>query len=130
MKEIDMSQRIEEIELALSTIFESPKAPAISSYDDGATCFIQASWVIESHADTTLDSRCVLTIRFTRTQIQRYAEMNTAQRIVVRDRMLQMVKRRLPLESADASLQTPSQGDCAEELQMDDRLFEVDDPLS
>lgn len=37
MKDIDVNQRVEEIELALSTLFESPKAPAISSYDDGTT---------------------------------------------------------------------------------------------
>jgi hypothetical protein len=124
MKDIDMSQRMEEIELTLSTIFESPKAPAISSYDDGETCFIQASWVIESHGDTTLDSRCVLTIRFTTAQIQRYAEMDTAKRIVVRERVVQMVRDRLAAGSGTA----PLQGECAEDLQVDDRLLEFEDP--
>lgn len=124
MKDIDMSQRMEEIELALSTIFESPKAPAISSYDDGATCFIQVSWVVESHADTTLDSRCVLTVRFTRPQIQRYAEMDTAQRIIVRERVVQMVRGRLPVGAGAA----PQQGECAEDLQVDDSLLHFEEP--
>ncbi|ASL48939.1 hypothetical protein bAD24_p01200 (plasmid) [Burkholderia sp. AD24] len=98
MKEIGMSQRIEEIELALSTLLESPKTPAICSYDDEA-CFIQASRVIESHTDTTLDSRCELLVRFATRQLRRYAEMDTAQRIVVRDRLIQMVRGRFPLEN-------------------------------
>jgi hypothetical protein len=99
-------------------------APAISSYDDGATCFIQASWVIESHGDRTLDSRCVLTLRFTTPQIQSYAGMDTAERIVVRERVIQMVRDRLPDNSGAA----PLQGECAEELPVDDRLLEFDDP--
>lgn len=126
MKDIDMSQRMEELELALSAIFESPKAPAISSYDDGATCYIQASWVIESHGDTTLDSRCVLTIRFTEAQMQRYAAMDTARRIIVRERMVQRVRERLPTGNGTA----PLQGECAEDLQMEDSLLEFEEPPS
>ncbi|SFU23944.1 hypothetical protein [Paraburkholderia aspalathi] len=42
MKDIDLNERVEEIELVLSTLFELPKAPATSSYDDGAIFFIQA----------------------------------------------------------------------------------------
>ncbi|AJZ56601.1 hypothetical protein OI25_7744 [Paraburkholderia fungorum] len=124
MKDIDLNQRVEEIELALSTLFESPKAPAISSYDDGETFFIQASWVIESHRDTTLDARCVLTVRFSEAQIQRYAQMDTAQRIHVRERLCQTVRNRLPSVGAEQ----PLKGDCAEDLQVDDRLLEFDDP--
>lgn len=123
MKDIDLNQRIEEIELALATLFESPKAPAISSYDDGRTFFIQASWVIESHGDTTLDSRCVLTIRFSDAQIQRYARMDTAQRIVVRERLCRMVRERV----SAGGTEPPTQGDCAEELTVDDRLLHFDD---
>lgn len=126
MKDIDLNQRVEEIELALSTLFESRKAPAISSYDDGATFFIQVSWVIESHADTTLDARCVLTIRFSESQIQRYAQLDTAKRILVRERLVQMVRSRLPLGGTEP----PVEGECAEDLQVDDRLLEFDDPLN
>ena len=125
MKDIDLNQRVEEIELALSTLFESPKAPAISSYDDGQTFFIQASWVIESHADTTLDSRCVLTIRFSDAQIRRYVLMDTAQRVRVRDRLCKMVRDRLGPGGTELSLQ----GDCAEDLRVEDRLLDLDDPL-
>ncbi|APA89478.1 DUF3022 domain-containing protein (plasmid) [Paraburkholderia sprentiae WSM5005] len=125
MKDIDLNQRVEEIELALSTLFESPKAPAISGYDDGRTFFIQASWVIESLGDTTLDSRCVLTLHFSESQIQRYAQMDTAQRILVRERLCQMVRDRLPL----GGTKPPLQGDCAEDLHVEDRLLDVDDPL-
>ncbi|MBC8746606.1 hypothetical protein OKW43_007170 [Paraburkholderia sp. WC7.3g] len=125
MKDIDLNQRIEEIELALSTLFESPKAPAISVYDDGRTFFIQASWVTESHGDTTLDARCVLTLHFSESQIQRYAQMDTAQRIVVRERLCQMVRDRL----APGGIALPLQGDRAEDLHVEDRLLDVDDPL-
>jgi hypothetical protein len=125
MKDIDVNQRVEEIELALSTLFESPKAPAISSYDDGTTFFIQVSWVTESHGDTTLDARCVLTIRFPESQIQRYAQLDTAKRILVRERLVKMVRSRLPL----AGTEPPLDGECAEDLQVDDRLLEFDEPL-
>lgn len=126
MKDIDVNQRVEEIELALSTLFESPKAPAISSYDDGTTFFIQVSWVTESHGDTTLDARCVLTIRFSESQIQRYAQLDTAKRILVRERLIKMVRSRLPL----AGTEPPLDGECAEDLQVDDRLLEFDEPLN
>jgi hypothetical protein len=126
MKDIDVNQRVEEIELALSTLFESPKAPAISSYDDGTTFFIQVSWVTESHGDTTLDARCVLTIRFSESQIQRYAQLDTAKRILVRERLVKMVRSRLPL----AVTEPPLDGECAEDLQVDDRLLEFDEPLN
>jgi hypothetical protein len=126
MKDIDVNQRVEEIELALSTLFESPKAPAISSYDDGTTFFIQVSWVTESHGDTTLDARCVLTIRFSESQIQRYAQLDTAKRILMRERLIKMVRSRLPL----AGTEPPLDGECAEELQVDDRLLEFDEPLN
>jgi hypothetical protein len=126
MKDIDVNQRVEEIELALSTLFESPKAPAISSYDDGTTFFIQVSWVTESHGDTTLDARCVLTIRFPESQIQRYAQLDTAKRILVRERLVKMVRSRLPL----AGTEPPLDGECAEDLQVDDRLLEFDEPLN
>ncbi|MFM0040093.1 DUF3022 domain-containing protein [Paraburkholderia strydomiana] len=126
MKDIDVNQRVEEIELALSTLFESPKAPAISSYDDGTTFFIQVSWVTESHGDTTLDARCVLTIRFSESQIQRYAQLDTAKRILVRERLVKMVRSRLPL----AGTEPPLDGECAEDLQVDDRLLEFDEPLN
>ncbi|MGF6612343.1 hypothetical protein OKW45_007331 [Paraburkholderia sp. WSM4175] len=125
MKDIDLNQRVEEIELALSTLFESPKAPAISSYDDGRTFFIQASWVVESRGDTTLDARCVLTLHFSDSQIQRYAQMDTAQRILVRERLCQMVRDRLGAESGEL----PLRGECAEDLQVEDRLLDVDDQL-
>ncbi len=126
MKDIDVNQRVEEIELALSTLFESPKAPAISSYDDGTTFFIQVSWVTESHGDTTLDARCVLTMRFSESQIQRYAQLDTAKRILVRERLIKMVRSRLPL----AGTEPPLDGECAEDLQVDDRLLEFDEPLN
>ncbi|MGF6638710.1 hypothetical protein OKW38_000843 [Paraburkholderia sp. MM5496-R1] len=125
MKDIDLNQRVEEIELALSTLFESPKAPAISSYDDGRTFFIQASWVVESHGDTTLDARCVLTLHFSDSQIQRYAQMDTAQRILVRERLCQMVRDRPRPEGGEL----PLRGECAEDLQVEDRLLDVDDQL-
>ncbi|MEX3898374.1 DUF3022 domain-containing protein [Paraburkholderia sp. JPY432] len=125
MKDIDLNQRIEEIELALSTLFESPKAPAISGYDDGRNFLIQASWVIESHGDTTLDARCVLTLHFSASQIERYAQMDTAQRILVRERLCRMVRDHLRAEGRELSLQ----GECAEDLHVEDRLLDVDDQL-
>jgi hypothetical protein len=124
-KEIDPNQRVEEIELALATLFESPKAPASSGYDDGRTFFIQASWVIESLGDTMLDARCVLTLHFSDSQIQRYAQRDTAQRILVRERLCQMVRDRLRAQGSEL----PLQGECAEDLRVEDRLLDLGDQL-
>jgi hypothetical protein len=125
MTDIDLNQRVEEIGLALSTLFESPKAPAISSYDDGQTFSIQVSWVIGSQGDTTLDSRCVLTVHFSDSQIRRYMQMETAQRVRVRERLRKTVRDRVQPGGADL----PLQGDCAEDLRVEDRLLDLDDPL-
>lgn len=122
MEEIDLEQRAEEIELTLAGLFDSPKQPAISSYDDGSNFFVQSSWVVESHGDTTLDSRCVLTLRLTTAQFHRYAHMDTAKRIIVRERLSRMVRERLPLNGAPASMQEA----CSAELTVDDRILQVD----
>lgn len=124
MQDIDLEQRVEEIELALAGLFESPKAPAISSYDDGASVYVQASWVVETHGDTTLDSRCVLTLRLTTAQFQRYARMDTAKRIVVRERLCAMVREKLPANGEAP----PAQDDCSAELPVSDALLAFDPP--
>lgn len=123
MSEIDISQRIEEIELAMSTLFESPKAAAVSSYDEGTAFFIQLSWVVDSRRDTTLDARCVVTMRFLPGQLNRYAELDTAKRIVVRERLCDKVRRQFSAQQSPPALQ----GDCAVEVVMEDALFAVED---
>jgi hypothetical protein len=121
MIQTELEQRIEEIELALAGIFESPKAPRVSSYDEGARLFIQLSWVMESHRDTSLDARCVVTIVFTKPQINRYAALDTAQRRVFQERLSAWVR------AAFSERQSPPelQGDCAVELAAHDGLFDV-----
>jgi hypothetical protein len=52
-----LDQRIQEIGLALSEIFEPERASLVRTYDAGEACFIQLSWVVKSPGDTTLDSR-------------------------------------------------------------------------
>lgn len=124
MHEISREQRAEEIELALAGIVDSPKAPAISSYDDGDTFFVQASWVIESHGDTTLDARYTLTIKFSEAQFERYAQMDTAKRIIVRERLCQLVRERLH----DRDSQGPLGEASSAELAFEDRLLDIDEP--
>lgn len=69
VKQIGRQQRIEELELALAGIFSSPEAPAVSATDEGSTVYLQISWVLESQADTTLDSRCICTVGLASAQI-------------------------------------------------------------
>jgi hypothetical protein len=127
MRKTDTLQRIEEIELALAGIFESPKSPAIMTYDEGDTLYIQLSCVLESHRDTSLDARCVVTLRFSHTQIDVYSAMDTAKRRLVQQRLKGAVQKRF------AELQNPPKrhGDCALEMDVDDSLLDVpDEPYS
>ncbi|WP_144107502.1 DUF3022 domain-containing protein [Paraburkholderia sp. BCC1886] len=124
MHEINREQRVEEIEVALAGIFDSPKAPAISSYDDGKTLFVQTSWVIKSQGDTTLDSRYTLTITLSEAQFERYAQMDTAQRIIVRERLCKLVRERLQ----DRDRQGPPGDESSAELAFEDRLLDIDEP--
>ncbi|MGA7782959.1 MAG: DUF3022 domain-containing protein [Paraburkholderia sp.] len=124
MNEIDMSQRIEEIELALSTLFESPKNPAVSSYEEATAFFVQISWVVESHRDTTLDARCVVTVRFSPGQMSRYAAMDTANRIVVRERLCDKARSEFSAQQCPPTVE----GDCSLEVAVEDALFAVEQP--
>ncbi|ACC74440.1 hypothetical protein Bphy_5362 [Paraburkholderia phymatum STM815] len=40
MNTIGLSQRIEELQLALAGMVESPKAPTVSAYQEGATTYL------------------------------------------------------------------------------------------
>lgn len=125
MNQIDTQQRIEELEMAAADIFPSPKAPSVSVTDEESIVYLQISWVLESHADTTLDSRCVCTLRFTREQIDRYAAMDTAKRLHVQARLKALVRERFEADKAA----DPQQGDCSIELEPGGALFDVpDDP--
>ncbi|TFE36451.1 hypothetical protein E2553_42630 [Paraburkholderia dipogonis] len=123
MRKMDRQQRIEEIELALAGAVESPKSPAVMTYDEGATLYIQLSWVLESHGDTSLDARCVVTLRFSRAQIDFYMEMDTAKRQLIQQRLkATMLERFGELQSPPAR-----QGDCAVEMDVDDSLLDIPD---
>ena len=121
--DIDLQQRTEEIQLALAGLFETPKAPASSSYDEGDVLYLQLSWVVESTRDTTLDARCVATLRMTREQIERYAALETSKRLIVQDRLKNLLRRRFDEQQNPPALQ----GACSMELAPDDSLFDVRD---
>lgn len=119
MNEAELDQRLEEIELALAGIFESPKAPAVSSYNEGTRLFLQLSWVVESHRDTSLDARCVITLTLKREQFDRYSSLETAQRKAFQARLAGWVRQRFD------ERQNPSaaQADCALELDVPDEFL-------
>lgn len=122
MNEPDFEQRVEEIELALAALFDSPKTPAISSYDDGTRVFVQISWVVDSRGDTTLDVRCVVTVVFSDTQFKRYATLDMAHRKAFQTRLAIWV-RQCFVERQD----TPAlQDDCALEVSIPDELFRAE----
>ena len=122
---LDLSQRIEEIQLALAGLFDTPKAPASSSYDEGDVIYLQLSWVVESTRDTTLDARCVATLRLSRAQIERYAALETSKRLAIQERLRTLVRRHFDEEQNPPA----REGACSIELAVDDALFDVpDDP--
>lgn len=123
--DIDLRQRIEEIQLALASLFKTPKAPASSSYDEGDTLYLQLSWVVESTRDTTLDARCVVTLRVHREQIERYAALETSKRLVVQERLKALVRQRFDEQQNPPALH----GACSVDVAVDDPVFDVrDDP--
>ncbi|CAB3684251.1 hypothetical protein [Paraburkholderia rhynchosiae] len=127
MRKTDRLQRIEEIQLALASAFESPKSPSVASYDEGATLYIQLSWVLESRGDTSLDARCVVTLRFSQTQIDSYADMDTAKRQVIQQRLKAAVQKRF----GESQSPPAREGDCAIEMNVDDSLLNLpDEPYS
>ncbi|CAE6836998.1 hypothetical protein R75465_06531 [Paraburkholderia aspalathi] len=83
----------------------------------------QLSWVVESKRDTSLDSRCVIGIRFTDPQIERYAAMDTAQRRVIRNRLGTFIRQRFDEQYTPP----PVEGDCSIELDVDDALLKIQD---
>jgi len=123
MRPIDREQRIEEIELGLAGLFVSPKAPSVHCYEEGSRLHFQLSWVVESKRDTSLDSRCVIAVRFAEPQIDRYAAMDTAQRRAFRDGLGAFIRQCFN----ERYRPPPLEGDCSIELDVDDRLLEVQD---
>nr|WP_307857209.1 DUF3022 domain-containing protein [Paraburkholderia aspalathi] len=123
IRPIDREQRIEEIELGLAGLFSSPKAPSVQCYEEGSRVQFQLSWVVESKRDTSLDSRCVIGIRFTDPQIERYAAMDTAQRRVIRNRLGTFIRQRFDEQYTPP----PVEGDCSIELDVDDALLKIQD---
>lgn len=119
MEEPELEQRVEEIELALTHIFESPKVSAISSYDEGTRLFIQVSWVVDSHRDSTLDARCVVTLAFTHTQFERYAAADTARRKAFQARLGEWARKQFDERQNPPALRD----DCAVEVDVPDELF-------
>lgn len=85
--DIDVPQRIEELEMLLAGLFDAAKRPTVSSVDEEERRYFQLSWVTASSADTSLDSRCALTVRFTRDQIDAYSHMPTNARDAFRARL-------------------------------------------
>ncbi|WP_322015681.1 DUF3022 domain-containing protein [Paraburkholderia sp. J12] len=120
MNTFDFDQRVEEIQLALAEVFRSPKAPSVSSLDEGDTFYMQLSWVVESHRDTTLDARCSVTLRFARAQIDRYARLDTRARHEIQQRICAQVRERFEALQAPPSVE----GECAIELTFADTDFD------
>jgi len=123
MNAIDILQRLEEIQLALAGTFESPKAPAVSAYQDGATTWLSVSWVVETGRDTTLDARCVAKLKISDHQIEHYAALDTSKRRVVQERLVHLLRQRVGAMRSEQ----PATDDCSLELDIDDAVFNVPD---
>ncbi|MFX1676972.1 hypothetical protein PWR63_32870 [Paraburkholderia sp. A2WS-5] len=122
MKTFDFDQRLEEIQMSLANLFESPKASTVNCLKDEDTVVLRLSWVVESKRDSTLDARCAATIHATRAQLERYAGLETAQRRTIQQRIRQCVRTQFE------ERQGPSQhgGACAFDVVLDDAIFHAD----
>lgn len=122
MKTFDFGQRLEEIQIALALLFDSPKTPNVSLLEEGDAIIAHMSWVVDSHRDSTLDARCAATIHATRAQLERYAGLGTAQRRTIQQRIRQRVRARFE-ESRD-----PAQpgGACSFDVVLDDTIFHTE----
>jgi hypothetical protein len=121
MRTFDFEQRLEEIQLALAAVFESPKRPTVSLVDEGDTVILQLSWVVESHRDTTLDARCAATLRFSRAQLDRYAGLDTQRRRMIQQRIRDRVRERFAASHSPSTLD----GECAVEIDIADAEFDT-----
>lgn len=121
MNTFDFDQRLEEIQIAVANIFESPKRPAVSLIDEGETIVIQLSWVVDSHRDTTLDARCAATLRFSRAQLDRYAALDTARRRMIQQRIRERVRERFAAQQKPPAVE----GACSVDIEVNDSEFET-----
>ncbi|WP_250520151.1 MULTISPECIES: DUF3022 domain-containing protein [unclassified Caballeronia] len=92
MKYTDQDQRVEELQVALSRAFDARKTPFVGVVDEGDDIVINVSWAIETGRDTTLDARCSVVLRIAARQFERYGAMDTAQRLIVQDRVIAHVR--------------------------------------
>lgn len=122
MKTFDFNQRLEEIQIALAHLFDSPKTSTVSLLEEGDAVIVHLSWVVDSHRDSTLDARCAATIRATRAQFESYAGLDTAQRRTIQQRIRQRVRTRFE------ECQDPAQpgGACSFDVALDDAIFHAD----
>ncbi|MFD1560082.1 hypothetical protein ACFSHT_31305 [Paraburkholderia silviterrae] len=122
MKTFDFAQRLEEIQIALARLFDSPKTSNVSLLEEGDAIIAHMSWVVDSHRDSTLDARCAATIHATRAQLEGYAGLGTAQRRTIQQRIQQCVRARFE-ESRD-----PAQpgGACSFDVVLDEAIFRAD----
>lgn len=122
MKKFDFDQRLEEIQIALANLFDSPKTSTVSLLEEGDTVTVHLSWVVESHGDSTLDARCAATIRATRAQLEGYAALDTVQRRTIQQRIRQRVRTRFE-ECEDPA--KPGSA-CSFDVALDDAIFRAD----
>ncbi|MDR5758515.1 hypothetical protein [Caballeronia sp. LZ035] len=119
MKVTDYDQLIEELQLAMSGAFASRKTPAVSALDEEHSVVVNVSWVTESGRDTTLDSRCSASVRFTTAQLERYSSVDIGRRKIIQGRVAEGLRQAF---SRSGSGQTEP-GACSLELRADDAWF-------
>ncbi|MDR5815165.1 hypothetical protein QCE62_16405 [Caballeronia sp. LZ033] len=119
MRITDYDQRVEELQLAISSAFESRKTPAVSVLDEEASVVINVSWVTESGRDTTLDSRCSASVRFTTAQLERYSSVDIGRRKIIQGRVVEGLRQAFAQSGGTQS----APGACSLELRADDAWF-------
>ncbi|MDR5780693.1 hypothetical protein QCE63_14820 [Caballeronia sp. LZ065] len=120
MRITDYDQRVEELQLAMSDAFESRKTPAVSVLDEEDSVVINVSWVTESGRDTTLDSRCSASVRFTTAQLERYSSVDIGRRKILQGRVAEGLRQAF----ARSGSAQPEPGACSLELRADDAWFD------
>ncbi|MFC0401561.1 DUF3022 domain-containing protein [Paraburkholderia rhizosphaerae] len=84
---IDMQQRVNELEHALSRRFASASTSVTHVADSAGRLTLQVSWIASAAQMNILDARCALSVVLAPRVLGRYASMNTATRVRARERL-------------------------------------------
>jgi hypothetical protein len=89
----DRAQRVAELEHALANGFPSQSTVVVHADDASGALTIQVSWVREPTDESAREWRCAVDLRFAPDVIDRYAALDTADRLRMRTHLCDIARR-------------------------------------